>query len=368
MKIIILKSNLKAGLDAVGRSIGINANLPVLSTVLIRAENNQIKLSATNLELALTKTVFGKIIEEGGLAIPYAVLSNIVNNISTERVNLEAKAGNFMIKTDNYEASIQGIDRKEFPIIPPVEKRSERVEVEGSILKEALMKTVIAAEVSDLRPEISGALFLIEPSEVKIVATDSFRLAEATISGKQIKNTFEKGTQMTIPLKAAQELARVVEEKEKISFSANETQVLFESENLELVTRVIEGKFPDYQAIIPKEIETEVVVNRDDLINGLKLAGSFAGRNSEVLLKVKDRKILEISASDSNIGKNKYVVSAKVNGPDLEVAFNWQYLLDGVKNEPSKEVSLGINGEEKPTMIKSSETSPYFYILMPIKP
>jgi len=368
MKIIILKSNLKVGLDAVGRSIGTAANLPVLNTVLIRAENNQIKLSATNLELALTKTVFGKIIEEGGLAVPYAVLSNMVNNISTERVNLEAKGGNLLVKTDNYEASIQGIDRKEFPIIPPVEDRSERIEIEGSVLRDALIKTVIAAEVSDLRPEISGVLFSIEPSELKIVATDSFRLAEATVSGKQIKNTFKKGIQITIPLKAAQELSRVIEEKERIAFSSNETQALFESENLELVTRVIEGRFPDYQAIVPKDTETEVTVDREDLINGLKLAGSFSGKNSEVSFKIKDKKILEISASDSSIGKNKYVIPVKVNGLDTEIAFNWQYLLDGIKNEPSKDVVLGINGEEKPTLIRSSERTPYFYILMPIKP
>ena len=368
MKVIILRGNLKAGLDAVGRSIGTNTNLPVLNTVLIRAESNQIKLSATNLELALTKTVFGKIIEDGGLSVPYSVFSNVVNNISTERVNLEAKSGNLMVKTDNYEASIQGIDRKEFPIIPPVEDRSERIEIEGSVLRDALLKTVIAAEVSDLRPEISGVLFSIEPSELKIVATDSFRLAEATISGKQVKNTFEKGVQITIPLKAAQELSRVIDEKEKISFSSNETQALFESENLELVTRVIEGKFPDYQAIVPKDTETEVVVDREDLINGLKLAGSFSGKNSEVSLKIKDKRTLEISASDSNIGRNKYIIPVKANGPDVEIAFNWQYLLDGIKNESSKEIVLGINGEERPTMIRSSERTPYFYILMPIKP
>lgn len=368
MKIIILKNNLKVGLDAVGRSVGANANLPVLSTVLITAEKNQIKLSATNLELALTKTVFGKIIEEGGISVPYAVFANMVSNISTERVSLEAKSGNLMVKTDNYEASIQGVDRKEFPIIPPVDNRTERIEVDGSVIKDALLKTVIAAEVSDLRPEISGVLFSIEPSELKVVATDSFRLAEATISGKQIKNTFKKGVQVTIPLKAAQELSRVVEDKDRISFSANETQALFTSENLELVTRVIEGRFPDYQAIIPKETETEVVVSREDLINGLKLAGSFSGRGGEVALKIKNKKILEISASDSNIGQNKYVIPVKADGLDAEIAFNWQYLLDGIKNETSKDIVLGINGDEKPTLIRSSERTPYFYILMPIKP
>jgi len=368
MKIIILKNNLKAGLDAVGRSVGSNTNLPVLNTVLISAERNQIKLSATNLELAVTKTVFGKIIEDGGLAVPYPIFSSVVNNIATERVSLESKGGALTIKTDNYEASIQGIDKKEFPIIPPVEDRSERVEVEGSVLKEELSKTIVAAEVSDLRPEISGVLFLVELSELKVVATDSFRLAEATISGKQIKSTFKKGARVTIPLKAAQELTRAVEEKEGVRLSFNDTQALFESESLELITRVIEGKFPDYQAIIPKEAETEVSVGREDLISGLKLAGAFSGRNSEVQLKVKDKKVLEISASDSSVGRNRYTIPVKVSGPDAEITFNWQYLLDGIKNESSKGVVLRLNGEERPTLIKSSDGSSYFYILMPIRP
>ncbi|MBU2101114.1 DNA polymerase III subunit beta [Patescibacteria group bacterium] len=367
MKIIILKENLKVGLDAVGRTVGSHTNLPVLNSVLIKAVGNQVKISATNLELALTKTVFGKVIEEGGLVVPYAVLSSMVNNISTERVNLETKGGNLIVKTDNYEASIQGTEEKEFPIIPSVLNRKEKIEVEGGALKEALSKTIIAAEVSDLRPEISGVLFYIEPSEIKVVATDSFRLAEAKISGKQVKNTFERGMEVTVPLKAAQELARVIGEKDTISFYTDETQALFEGEGIELVSRVIEGKFPDYQAIVPKEIETEVIVEREDLINGLKLTGSFSGRSNEVTLSIGDKKVLELSASDSSVGKNKYIVPAKINGPEVEVVFNWQYLLDGIRNELTKDVSLGLNGEERPTLVRSSENTPYFYILMPIR-
>ncbi|PIR97965.1 MAG: DNA polymerase III subunit beta [Candidatus Colwellbacteria bacterium CG10_big_fil_rev_8_21_14_0_10_42_22] len=367
MKIIILKESLKNGLDAVGRAVGSNTNLPVLSSVLIKASGSQIKMSATNLELALTKTVFGKIIEEGSLVVPYAILAGMVNNISTERVNLEAKAGNLIVKTDNYEASIQGTDEKEFPIIPTIKSKKEKLEIESTTLKEALSKTSLAAEISDLRPEISGVLFSIEPSLLKIVATDSFRLAEARISGEQIKSTFEKGSDTTIPLKAAQELPRVAPEKGFITLYTDETQALFEAEGVELITRVIEGKFPDYQAIVPKEIETEVLVERDDLINGLKLTGSFSGRSNEVVLKTGSKKMLELSASDSGVGKNKYIIPAKINGPDTETVFNWQYLLDGIRNERSKNVSLGINGEERPTLVKSPESGSYYYILMPIR-
>ncbi|MDP3953303.1 MAG: DNA polymerase III subunit beta [bacterium] len=368
MKVIILKSNLKSGLDAVGRGVGTTANLPVLGTVLIEARNNQIRLSTTNLELAISKAVFGKIIEEGEIAVSFSTLASMVNNISSERINLEAKETNLIVKTDNYEARIQGMDKKEFPIIPTLKEKKEFLEIPSEALNEALQKTSIAVEVSDLRPEISGVLFVIEPNSLKLVGTDSFRLAEATISGKQIKNTFPKGMAITVPLKAAQELGRAAEEKESIKIYTDETQVLFETESLNLVSRLVEGKFPDYEAIVPKEVENNVVVDRAELISGLKLASSFAGRSSEVTLKIKNKKTLEIFSSDSSIGENRYLLPVKADGPDMDTIFNWQFLLDGVKSESSKEVNLGLNGEERPAVIKSPDGAGYFYILMPIKP
>src|SRR3989344_9407692 len=168
MKVIILKTNLKSGLDAVSRGVGTTANIPVLGTVLLGAGNNQIKLSTTNLELAITKIVFGKIIEEGEIAVSFSTLSGIINNISSERVNLEVKNTNLIIKTDNYEARIQGLDTKDFPIIPTIKDKKEHLEIQGDLLRDALQKTTMAAEVSDLRPEIGGVLFAVEPAGVKI--------------------------------------------------------------------------------------------------------------------------------------------------------------------------------------------------------
>ena len=368
MKIIILKSNLKEGLDTVGRSVGTNANLPVLGNVLIKTQGGDISLSTTNLELATTKKVAGKVISEGSITVPFATLSSVINNLATERINLEAKENNLVIKTDNYNATLQGLDEKEFPIIPSIKEEKEYLQIEEGLLKEALTKTAGAAEVTDLRPEISGVLFTLDSNILKIVATDSFRLAEATISSKNIENNFERGLTITVPLKTAQELARVLGEEGKIKVLTDETQIVFESKELKLVSRLIEGKFPDYQAIIPKETDTQITANREELINGIKLAGSFSGRNSEVNVAVKNNKTIEIYSGDSRIGENKYIIAAQVDGPDTEIAFNWHFFLEGLRNEDSKEVVLKMNGEERPTVIQSPQSSDYFYILMPIKP
>jgi len=368
MKVIILKSNLKSGLDAVGKGVGATANLPVLGMVLLEARNGQIKLSTTNLELAATKIAFGKIIEDGEIAVSFSTLSGIVNNISSERVNLEIKNANLIIKTDNYEARIQGLDSKEFPIIPTIKDKKEYLEIQGDLLRDALQKTTMAVEVSDLRPEIGGVLFAVEPAGIKIVGTDSFRLAEASLSGEQVKNTFSRGFMITVPLRAAQEISRIVEDKDVVQIYTDETQILFETESFSMVSRLVEGKFPDYRAIIPKEVESNVTVDREELMSGLKLTSSFSGRNNEVTLRSKDKKTLEVLSSDSAIGENRFLLPIKADGPDTEVIFNWQFLLDGIKIGQSKSVILGLSGGERPAIIKSPEEAGYFYILMPIKP
>ena len=366
MKLIILRSHLKSGLDAVGRATVSNLNLPVLGNVLIKTVSNQIKLSATNLEIAVTKAVYGKIIEDGSVTVPYAVLSNIVNNTTSDRINLETKQNNLVIKTDNYEAKISGIGEGEFPIVPKVKESKEYLEITASILKDSLERVVIAAGVSDLRPEISGVFFNLESSELKLAATDTFRLAEVKIPGSQIKNNFNKGVGIIIPLKTSQELMRVISSEESVSVYVDNNQVLFKTQDLEIVSRLIEGKFPDYSAIIPKDSDVKVLVTKEDLINSLKLTSSLGSRVNEVKLKVDGKKVLEVYASDNALGENNYLVPAKITGDSMQIAFNWRYLLDGVKVLSGDQVLLGLNGEKKPAIISTPGDASYFYILMPL--
>jgi DNA polymerase-3 subunit beta len=368
MKLIILKNNLKVGLDIVGRAVGSHLNLPVLGNVLIKAANNQIRLSATNLELAISKNIFGKIVEEGSLTIPYATISSIVNNLTSERVDLETnKQNGLIIKTDNYQAVIQGIPEEDFPIIPKVEKQEGVVEVNSLALKEGLDRVIVAGEISDLRPEISGVLFAVETTGLKLVATDSFRLAEARISSDNLKIKIGQGIKFTLPLRAAQELSRIIKEEEEAVFYLDQNQFLFQTKEIEFISRLIEGKFPDYEAIIPKTTETEVILKREELVAALKLAGVFVGRVSSVNLRIKDKKVVEVSSKDPAIGENAYLIPAKVNGPPSEVSFNWRYLMDGLKGGDTEQVILGLNHEDRPTVIKNPGDDSYLYLLMPIK-
>ncbi len=368
MKLTILKNNLKNSLDIVGRAIAANLNLPILSCVLFEASANQIKLSGTNLELAITKNISGKIFEEGRVAVPYGTLSSIVSNISSERINLEVnKQGNLVLKTDNYEANLQGVDPREFPPLPKIETKERSAQINPVILRDALIKVIVAGEVSDLRPEISGVLFSVELAGLKLVATDSFRLAEAKISGEQFKNLLKEGFKFTLPLRAAQELTRIIKDEEEGSLHLDKNQFFFETAESILVSRLIEGNFPDYETIVPKEIDTEVLVDRNELTGALRLASAFAGRTNDVKLKTKDKKIIEVYSSDNAVGENNYLIPAKISGPPTEVTFNWRYLLDGLKGGSGEEVLLGLSGGERPALIKNQGDDSYFYILMPIK-
>ncbi|MBI2010863.1 MAG: DNA polymerase III subunit beta [Candidatus Colwellbacteria bacterium] len=374
MKLVVLKNNLKLGLDLVGRAVGSALNLPVLGNVLIKSENNKIRLSATNLELAITKNISGKVVEEGGITVPYGLLAGIVAGLSSERVSLETdKKNNLVLKTDNYEAKCEGIDESDFPVIPRTEKKEELIETSAGPLRDALNRVVVAGEISELRPEISGVLFSIETSGLKLVATDSFRLAEAKISSSQIKNKNKQVADLIVPLKTAQELSRSIKEDGGVHIYLNNNQVLFEAEELEIVSRIIEGKFPDYDAIVPKEILTEILVNRSELSGALKLSGLFASRTNEVKLRIKDKKILEVYSADNAVGENNYLLPAKISGETakgdepLTVSFNWRYLLDGIRSGESEEVMLGLNGDEKPAVIRTPGDISYFYILMPVK-
>ena len=144
--------------------------------------------------------------------------------------------------------------------------------------------------------------------------------------------------------------------------------MLFETENTLLISRLIEGTFPDYNSIVPDETETKVLIKREELINALKLASSFVGKTNDVKISIKDKKVVEIYSGDNTIGENKYLIPAKIEGPGTEIIFNWKYLLDGIRAGSAKEVLLGLNGGDKPALIKDPGDDLYFYVLMPIKP
>jgi len=370
MKIIILKDNLKEGLIVSERSIGDTTNLPILKNVLIKSFDSNIQLTATNLELGVCVNISGKVIEEGSLSVPFDVLNAVISNIDSERINLETQGNTLHINTDNYDAKIQGIQAEEFPLIPKIKNSDSYIEINSDIFRNSLLQIISAAQISEIRPEISGILLDFQLTILKLVATDSFRLAEKTIQEKDFSTNIETGFKIIIPLKTAQEILRIFGENEALRFHFDENQILIKTKTKELISRLINGEYPDYKQIIPQGTETEIIIQKDRLMNAIKLVSSFSKRNNDIALKTKDSdKVLEVYSINQQVGENNYLIPIKLQGKNLkEISFNWRYLNDGLKVITTKEVHMQLNGDAKPTVLKPSDSnSGYFYIVMPVK-
>ncbi|MDP2629493.1 MAG: DNA polymerase III subunit beta [Candidatus Harrisonbacteria bacterium] len=368
MKLIILRENLKEALSRVERAVTENNNLPVLRNILLSAEN-QLFVSATNLELGVRSQAAAKINQKGSLTIPFAPLYSIVVNSTSERINLEAEKETLVVKTDNYEAKIQGTKAEEFPILPNIKDRNSFISIQFSILKDTLEQVSPAAQISDLKPELSGVLFDFQVGQIKFVATDSYRLAEKSLLNTSFNSTQKEAVRAIVPLTTIQELLRVFNEDEEIKIFLDETQILFESEKSYLISRLIDGEYPDYQAIVPKEHNVEFTIEKTDFFNALKLVNSFSGRTNDVRLKLaSNEKALELYASNQSVGENNYLVPVKKEGETFEpTSFNARYLIDGLRIIRAETILLQSNGPTKPVLIKPSGDKSFFYIVMPLE-
>lgn len=369
MKLIILRENLKNALSAVERSVGEGNNLPILKNIFFTAEEKHIRLTATNLEIAVTQIIPGKIEDAGGITVPFSVLYAIIAKAASERVRLETDKTTLRVLTDRYAAKLQGIASEEFPIIPRMDEKAHTFEIQGEVFRRAAQDVVSAAQFSEIRPEISGLLFDFQVSAIKLVATDSFRLAERVIPQSQFTARTERGMKCIIPLKTAHEAIRIFSGKEQLVISVDQSQISFRTEKGELISRLIDGQYPDYEQIIPKANDTEIVVDRGEFEQALALVGGFSGKASEVTLRLAESgKGIECYSANQYVGENAYQLEARIKGEKLSpVRFNARYLADGMKSILTPEVVLAVNGDARPALLKAPEDSSYRYLVMPVR-
>jgi len=366
MKITCLQENLKNNLNIVQNIVGRNLTLPILNNLLLEIDGVRLKISSTNLEIGINSWTSGKIEKTGAITVPAKTLSSFINSLPNKKVELETKDNILSVKCENYKANIVGLPADDFPIIPKIKEDPCFVFKKSEILKDNLNKVIGCSAISESRPEISGVFLYFDKEIIKLAATDSFRLAEATTH--QQNSLAIKPASLIIPQRTAQELIRILGEKpnEELKIVLSTNQVLFDLNDVQLISRLIDGKYPDYQQIIPKNTETQVVVSREEFINNIKVASIFSGKINAVKLIIKPGKI-EIAAQDVDLGENKSQLSADVKGKNLEISFNYRYLLDGLVNISTKQVLLGMNSSFSAAIIKPVGEENYIYVVMPIK-
>ena len=372
MKIEILKENLKTGIAVVEKVIGKNISLPILDNVLMVSKDSFLNLISTDLETVIKFWVLTKVIKEGKLVIPAKLLSNFVSFLPNEKITLEEKSQDLLIECENLKTQIRGYNPEDFPIIPEF-KDIEYLEVDNKNFCQSLSQIIDIPANSQARPEISGIYFSFSKNNLKIVATDSFRLAEKNIT---LEKSVKKEYSFILPQRPAKEVVNILGSKDgslKIYFSNN--QVMFEfpmkeasHPQVQIISRLIEGEYPNYQEIIPNKFKTNFIIKRDDFLNQIKTASLFSGRVNEVSVSVKDdKKGVEIFAKNPDIGENTSNITAKVDGEPIKVSFNYRFLMEGLLHMKSSEVIFEISKEEGPCIIKPVGDFSYIYVVMPIK-
>lgn len=372
MKVEILKDNIKKAINGCEKITRKNIALPALQNVLIRAKGNFLELNTTNLETSIRWWVLGKVEEEGEVLIPATFLSNLINLIVSERLKLDVDNQNLVLSTEKQKIQIQGQNIEEFPIIPKMEKENFWQISTGKLVG-GLEQIVDVPSPSQVRPEISGVYFVVKKGRLKIVGTDSFRLAEKTIL---LENPDQKDGSFILPQSTTRELINILGQEEgDASVYFNPNQVLFESvkkeishPQIQILSRLIEGEYPNYQEIIPKKYTTKLQVEKEPFLNQIKEAGLFSGKVLEVKLqpKAKEGRLMVFSQSPET-GRDESELNCKIEGEDLTISFNYKFLLDGLNNIKSSEVIFELSGEDGPGVLRPVGDDSYIYILMPIK-
>lgn len=373
MKLTILTHELKKGLNYTERLTGKNLTLPILNNVLIEALPNFLKISSTDLETGIEWWGLCKTEEEGKITVPAKILTQVINNISDEKIEIENKNDTLFIKTKTFKTQIKGYTSDDFPIIPQFSKE-DFIEINAQELKDGLIDVVDIASMSQIRPEISGIYFVFKKDLVNLVATDSFRLVERTLQSSNYKNSFNDEIKFILSQKTTKEVINILQENTgSVKIYYSESQILFETNlnevdhpEINLISRQIEGNYPAYKEIIPKEYKTRIIVDKDFLTKQIKLAGLFAGKINEIKIK-NDDKNLEILSQDLELGENSSILEAKIDGEPVEISFNYKFILDGVSRVKTKNAILELQGASGAGVIKAEEGTDYIYVVMPIK-
>jgi len=356
-------SKIKVAISQVEKVTGKNLTLPVLSSILVIASGKSLKLRAMNLSLGIEVEIPAKIEKEGIVAISGNVLSDTFLNIfNSENIILESEEGNLTIKTKKSKIKLKGQAYEDFPTIPTVE--GFNFEIESKKFIDGIKSVYYSGATSDIKPEISSVFLYSNEENLVFVATDSFRLAEKKI---KVKNLIEISG-ILIPYKNVSEILRILGDiNGSLKVCFNKNQISFSINNIYLTSRIIDGIFPDYRQIMPKNWKTEAIILKQDLLNALKLSNIFSDKFNQLNLAIKTKeKIFELSSQNNNIGENRTELDVALSGEDVELSFNYKYFLDCFSSLTTDSVSIKLSESSKPIMVSSVSDQSFNYLIMPM--
>ena len=380
MKFICTQENLNKALNVVGKIINKNSTLPILNNVLLKTEKGRLKLSSTNLEIGINYLIGGKVESEGEITIPTKLFHNFVSNLPAGNVEIKLREDVLSVKCNGYKTNIKGLDAKEYPLTPKIDVKPI-FKINSFILKKALSQVIPAISSSESRIEITGVfmdLSNLDKNIVTLVSTDSYRLAESFINidkdsvNKDYKDILGNAISIIIPKDTIVELVRNLDDQEDdVEVIISEGQILFNFGNANIISRLIEGKYPDYKQIIPNDFKTIINIDKNEIIKATKITSLFSdiSNNSIELKLMAGSKNLEITSETNNLGSNNTKIAVQIEGDnkDINMLHNYKSLIDGLNNISGDKVILKINDDNSPMVLTSDVDKNYIYIIMPTR-
>jgi DNA polymerase-3 subunit beta len=379
MKLSVLQENLAWGLTTASRSVATKAQLPVLGNVLLATDQGRLKLSATNLETGINLWLGAKIEHQGAISIPAKILSEYVASLPAEKIDLEIKENLLYLNCGNYQASFIGLPAGEFPNVPSLKGKPE-ISLTFKDLALAISQVAFAAAQDEGRPVLTGVLMQTKGENLILVATDGYRLSLKKLGGLpgiQKVVEFQKG--LLIPARTLMEVGKIISigEGEKIlglTVTPEENQVIFTTPDCEIVSRLIEGKFPDFEKILPEKGTTRITLDTQSLAMAVRIAAIFARESANIIKwKMENARLpagqgkLKISANAAQVGDNVSEIEVKLEGKGNSIAFNSRYLLDFLASVNSDLLNFEMTTPLNPGVFTPTGDKSYLHIIMPVR-
>ena len=363
-----MQENLARGLSVVSRAVSTRSTLPVLANVLLRTEDAGLKLTATNLEIGITYWVPGKIDADGATTVPARLLTDLVNSLpASERIDLELQPGESLhLRAGRFATHIKGIDAEDFPAIQTAGERPT-TRIAQRVLRRALDETTFAAASDEARPILTGVLARFEGDRVTFAAADNYRIAVKTVD---VLDPVE-AVSVVIPARALAELNRVLSETDDpvdVVLAQARNQVLFHLEGVDLVSRLIDGQFPNYQQVLPAGHTTRAELDREELLRAVRPAALIASASANIVkLQVGGGSEGVTVTATADVGDYEGVVEAAVEGDGTTIAFNARYLNDVLTNVQAERFALELNGPLSPGVFRPVGDDAYVHVVMPVR-
>lgn len=365
MKLEVFQENLTKALSFASRFISPKAQLPVLGNILFSAKKTKLLISSTNLEVSVCCSMGAKTEKEGEITIPGRIITELVSNLTPGTISLEVEKEQLKISTPNFESSVLGMNSSDFPPVPTTIGKEGLIKLPKEPFLEALSQVIFAASIDETRPILTGILFVFQKDLLVLVATDGFRLSQKKV---QVKIP-GKPERLVLPKGVLGELMRIVGGGDILmSFSKKENQVLFGGEEIILSSRTLEGEFPDYEKIVPKESVAKVSLDKEEFLRAVRLSSVFARESANIVKVNLGKDFVDLSAESSSSGSQKTRVDARVEGEDkMEIAFNYRFLEEFLHAARGEEIKIELSGPSSPGVFRDTKDTNFLHLIMPVR-